>query len=161
MHYFVALEQEFKRHFVEPFTDLYGRQCLRTICSQERYQRTHDVLTGKNLFTLGTVRFLGDFVGDERACEASEAIQKFANFLGEARSEFAEVCLLISTRPIEGVPLPQLRNALAHGNESVISRLDATTFDGVRALLFDPPSQVMTRILSNSLRYSEATQRRV
>jgi hypothetical protein len=158
MHYFVALEQEFRRHFIEPFKDFYGSRFLRMSCPQERYQRTHDVLTGRSPFTLGTVRFLGEFVGNKRACESSEAIQKFAHFLGKSKSEFADVCSLIATQPIGGVPLPQLRNALAHGDESVISRLDVTTFDGVRSLLFDPSKQVMVRILSNSLRFSEATR---
>ena len=58
---------------------------------------------------------------------------------------------------IGGLALPQLRNALAHGDEIVISRVDGTTFDGVRSLLFDPPARVLPRILSYSMRYPEAS----
>ena len=152
MHYFVALEQEFRSHFVEPFTDFYRSRFLRVSCRQPRYKRTHDVLIGRTPFTLGTVRFLGEFVNNQRACDSSDAIQKFVEFLDDSKSEFTHVCSMIATQPIGGIALPQLRNALAHGDESVISRLDATTFDDIRSLLLDPPRQLMIRILSNSLR---------
>jgi hypothetical protein len=155
MHYFVVLEQEFRNHFVQPFADLYGNEFLQMRCLQQRYKRTHDLLTGKGHFTLGTVHFLGEFVVCRRACEGSEAIQKFSDFLSKRKGEFVVVCSLIATEPIGGFPLPQLRNALAHGDASVISSLDGATFDGVRSLLFEPPRQVIRRILSNSMRYSE------
>lgn len=155
MHYFVALEQEFRGHFVQPFADLYGHRFLRVRCLQERYQRTHDVLTGRSPFTLGAVRFLGGFVENRHACEDSQAIKKFADFLADRKSDFAALCSLIATQPIGGVPLPQLRNALAHGDMSVISRIDGATFDDVRSLLFNPPGQVLRRIVSNSMRQSE------
>jgi len=157
MHYFVALEQEFREHLVQPFTALYGANSCSLRCSQPAYQRTHDVLTGRSPFTLGNVRFLGDFVSSRQACEDSEAIQKFSHFLGNRRSEFVAVCSLIATQPIGGVPVPRLRNAVAHGDALVVSRLDATALDDLRSLFFAPPRQVIRRILSCSMRLSEAT----
>lgn len=154
MHYFVTLEQEFNSHFVRPFQEFcIGKDVSSFVCLQERYQRTHDVLTGKSPLTLGAVHFLGELVNSRRALEGSEAIRLFAEYLGTKKTEFSEICASIANEPIGGVPLPQLRNGLAHGDASIIARIDGGAFHTVRALLFEPPKRVMCRLLFSSMKF--------
>jgi hypothetical protein len=89
-------------------------------------------------------------VASSAACEASEAIRKFSEFLGGNKMEFAAVCSLIASELVGGTPLPMLRNALAHGNADVLSRLREGAFSDLRSLLFEPPRQVIPRILAIS-----------
>lgn len=152
MHYFVTLEQEFGDHFIQPFLDSYRSESSQMWCLQDHYQRTHDILTGKSHFTLGTVYFLGEFVDSRRARANSEAIQKFFEFLGEKKDEFITICSLIGTERINGFSLSKLRNGLAHGDADVISHIDKSTFGNLHSYLFDPPQQVLKRILLNSMK---------
>jgi len=154
MHYFVTLEQEFQNHFIQPYIASYKNKSSEMRCLQNRYQRTHDTLTGKSHFTLGTVYFLGEFVNSVEARASSDAIQMYFEFLGEKMSEFITICSIIGTERINGVSLSKLRNGLAHGDTDVISTINVSTFSNLHSYLFDPPQQVLKRILLNSMKYA-------
>ena len=153
MHYFVTLEQEFQNHFIQPFLDAYISEAPQMQCLQAKYQLTHEILVGKEHFTLGAVFFLGKFVNSGKARSSSEALQMFFDFLNEKRDEFITICSLISDEQINGIPLSKLRNGLAHGDPDVISKIDVSTFSNLHSYLFDPPQQVLKRILLNSKRF--------
>jgi len=152
MHYFVTLEQEFRNHFIQPFVDSLKKEPSEIQCYQNTYKRTHDILLGKVDFTLGTIYFLGNFVNSEQAHANSMAIQMFFEFLGNKKDEFVAICSLISTEHINGIALPKIRNGLAHGDATIISNIDKTTFRYLRSYLLYPPKQVLKRILLNSMK---------
>lgn len=152
MHYFVTLEQEFNDHFVQPFLEHTRAAGLQPTCTQERYQRTHDLLTGKSPLTLGSISFLGELSASRRACQASQAIQGFAEFLGHRAENFATLCALISKVEVSGISLPKLRNGLAHGDRDVVGRLDAAAFGLVRGIMFEAPHRLLYRVLTLSLK---------
>ena len=154
MHYFVTLEQEFKSHFIQQFIDVYGSEFSEMRCLQKQYQRTHDILTGKSHFTLGTVYFLGKSINSRQARASSEALQMYFEFLGENKGEFITICSLISTERINGVSLSRLRNGLAHGDADIISNVNESAFCNLHSYLFTPPQQVLKRILLNSMKFS-------
>jgi hypothetical protein len=64
---------------------------------------------GPSHFTLGTVHFLGGFVNSRNACENSEAIQAYSEFLGDKKSEFITICSLIGNERIDGISLSKLQ----------------------------------------------------
>ncbi|NVZ08214.1 hypothetical protein HW932_02935 [Allochromatium humboldtianum] len=154
MHYFVTLEQEFDGHFIQPFIDLHRNKLSQTSCHDVRYQRTHDVLVGKSRLTLGAVNFLSAHIKSNNACAKSEAVRMFSDFLELKRDAFSELCSLIAETRVNGIPLPQLRNGLAHGDVDVTAHIDGAAFDNLRSCLLDPPVQIFSRILSNSFQDS-------
>lgn len=152
MHYFVTLEQEFNDHLVQPFLQRIAETNFKPKCNLERYQRTHDVLTGKSPLTLGSIGFLGELIGSRRACQASEAIQDFSDFLGTKASEFATLCSLISKVEVAGAALPKLRNGLAHGDTSIFGNLDYAAFGLVRRIMLEQPHRLIHRVLTISMK---------
>ena len=152
MHYFVTLEQEFRIHFIEPFVDSLTKEPSEIECYQDTYKRTHDILLGKVDFTLGTIYFLGKFVSNQQARVNSMAIRMFYEFLGQKTDEFVTICSMISTDSINGIPLPKIRNGLAHGDAAIISNINKSTFIYLRSYLLYPPKHVIKRILLNSMK---------
>ena len=152
MHYFVTLEQELIKHYVQPFISARKHTQEHGQCFGEKYQRTHNILIGKSPFTLGSVRFFGKFVANADACAQSDAIRAFSELLGPERKQFVELCELIANKTVSGLTLTKLRNGLAHGKPEVLSRVDNGTFVQLRRSLLESPDQILAKVLAGSLK---------
>lgn len=149
MHYFVTLEKEFFRHTISPFIKC--NQILKNSqCSIHKYSHTHDILVGRSLTSLGAIPYFGRYVNDKEACDNSEAISVFSSYLGSDAIPFKAICESIENTMVCGMSLITIRNGLAHGDNSIIDRLDDGAYEELRTFLLCSPSSIIERIVKIS-----------
>lgn len=153
MHYLVTVEQEFFAHYIQPFISVKGRH-ITTGYRNPYIKTTHEILTGRTHFSMGSIYYLGKNLNDARALRDSEAMQEFYSFLGEKRIIFQEICSIISSHQICGLRITELRNGLAHGNAEIIAKINSNAYQEMHNLLFGAPIFLMKKILKNSFNFS-------
>lgn len=153
MHYLVTIEQEFFAHYIQPFINAKGIY-ITSNCRNSYLKTTHEILTGRTHFSMGSIYYLGKYLNDASAIRDSEAIQDFYNYLGERRLVFQEICSIISSYPICGLCIKELRNGLAHGNADTIAKINSNAYREIHDLLFGSPTFLLRKILKYSLKFS-------
>lgn len=150
MHYFVTLEQEFFNHLVSPFVERYKEELKTATCNDRYLTTTHEILTGKTHFSLGSIFHLGKNVIDKNSRRKSIAIDKYAQFLGEDIYQFVDICNMIGNTRIGNLTLTNMRNGLAHGNAELINQIDKNAYYKLRSFLLEAPDSVVVRVLTIS-----------
>ena len=149
MHYFVTLEQEFFRQIVSPFIES-NKHLRNSICNHKKYSPVHNLLIGRSHPSLGAIPFLGKFVDNEDACNYSEAISCFTDYLDTDILSFKAICEQIENTKICGMPLTNIRNGLAHGDNLIIKQIDDSAYYQLREFLICSPSSIIERIVEIS-----------
>ncbi len=152
MHYFVTLEQEFDRNLITPFTEEHGQRLADHTCEKHKYEKTHKILLGKDLLTVGAIPFIGSFLKSPKALSASSVIHAFGEFLASTKSPFIEICRKIERSDLRGFSFVKLRNGIAHGNQDVLGEIDHKLCGTLNEFLLGPPHEVLKLILRNSMR---------
>lgn len=150
-----GLEHEFDRNFFTPFHQNMCYKNIRTFnCRNAKYKQTHDSLVkrGKQHPTLGTIPYIGRAMSDVEAQNASEVIRTFRLFIAGKRKEFQRICEDLNNykATAKAYNLIQIRNGIAHGDDSVIKHVDKNSYEEISRLLYEPPLQILFRIINIS-----------
>lgn len=75
-------------------------------------------------------------------------------FLGNKKRAFIEICNALDTYRIgaERYRLVDLRNGIAHGDDSITTKIDKACYEDVRKVLYEPPVQILIKVIHNSMR---------
>ena len=151
MHFFVVLEQEFFYHFINPFIESTSNEIKNSICDNEKFLRTHKILTGKEHFSLGSIMFIGKLATDKKAMNDSPVINEFNKFLGHNVKGFRKLCFEINDYRVNNLSLTKMRNGIAHGDSLTIQRIDSSCYTQIYSLFFRKPTELIIKILNNSI----------
>jgi len=152
MYFFVTLEQEFINNFISPFMEANKNKTSHPSCQNSKYVKIHNILIGKENFSLGAIHFLGKAIRDEEALKQSWAIYSFEKYLKTRKEEFISLCFEISNCRINKYNLSRMRNGIAHGEPEIISNIPPSTNADLYNLLFRKPQEFILKILRNSLK---------
>lgn len=150
------VERECARHFFEPFqeSDLF-KKIGSSICDHRHFSKTNDALMDtKNHPTMGTIPYIGKAINSETALKSSKAIASFSEFLGTSCEAFCEICRNIGKYRVglKKNKIVDIRNIFAHGNADTNHAYDKSSYEDVVKFLYEPPLEVMFRIVMNSKR---------
>lgn len=150
-----SLEHEFNINFFEPFhTSQAYKNVKNSNCLNPTFQKTHNSLLKKmNIHpTMGTIPFIGRAVNSIKAQEASPLIKAFATFLGNKKNQFIAICKLLDSYKLgsQKYRLVELRNGIAHGDTLITKNIDPKCYKDVAKLLYDPPLQILFKIINAS-----------
>lgn len=152
MYFFVTLEQEFINNFITPFIEHQRVNLTLAPCLNIRYVKTHNILIGKENFSLGAILFLGRLVSDTRALNESSAIREFNIFLDIRKDDFKNLCIEICNCKIDNLSLSALRNGIAHGDSKIISTINPSVNTDLYNIFFTPPHELIHKILKYSIK---------
>ncbi len=150
------VERECARHFFEPFqeSDLF-KNMGSSICQHRYFSKTNDALMDtKNHLTMGTIPYIEKAINSETALKSSKAIASFSEFLGTSCEAFCEICRNIGKYRVglKKNKIVDIRNIFAHGNADTNHAYDKSSYEDVVKFLYEPPLEVMFRIVMNSKR---------
>lgn len=154
MYFFVTLEQEFINNYIMPFIEANKNKTFHRPCSNSKYLKTHNILIGKENFSLGAIYFLGMSVSDSEALKHSSAIYEFNLWLNRKKEEFKSLCFEISNCRVGKFYLTKMRNGIAHGEPETIAKIPSTANTDLYNYLFRKPHELIIKILRNSLKYN-------
>ena len=145
------VEREFARHFFIPFqkSNLFKNMGF-SLCSNHRYVKTDEALKDTTKHpTMGNIPYIGKAVSTKNALDASVAIAAFSKFLGNSKTQFCDICKNIESYRvgIKKNKIVDIRNIFAHGNDDKNSAYDKTSYDDVVKFLYEPPLQILFKIV--------------
>lgn len=151
-----SIEREFNLNFFAPFKrSRYYKKVKDRFCYNRKFEITHTALNDLNSIpTLGAIPFIGRAVRTKQGIESSEVIKAFGIFLGEKRKEFCCLCDAIQNYQIglKKYNIIDIRNGVAHGDAKIKEECDEKCFEGVKALLYEPPIQIMFSVIVISMK---------
>lgn len=150
------VEREFARHFFDPFQESSSFKKMGiSICSNHQFVKTHDALKDtKNHPTMGNIPFIGKALKSKVALQSSTVISAFAKFLGKSTDNFCDICQSIESYRVglSKKRIVDIRNIFAHGNTDKNKAYDKSSYIDVARFLYEPPLQILFRLVINSKR---------
>lgn len=156
MHYFVTLETEFRQKLIVPFQRALGDQLRKFRSFDVAERQTHDILVGRTEMTIGSMEFLGRYIGRPDSLIYSESIRQYKAFLGDKVPEVVKLCADIGNAKICNVNLRDLRNRLAHGDAAMLKGSKAIDLacSQLRDFLLLPDNGILERIVAIGMQHS-------
>lgn len=148
-----SVERELELNAFQPFRE---SELFKNIedfsCTFKKVEGTHKSL--QRPVTLGSIPFIGRDVNNERYIQESSVLQAFAEFLGDKKEVFTEICRSIDQYKIDNCmkSIVDLRNGIAHGDAAVTEFCDESCYHDICKFIYEPPIQIMFSIILHSLK---------
>lgn len=148
-----SVERELELNVFQPFRE---SELFKNIedfsCTFKKVEGTHKSL--QRSVTLGSIPFIGRDVNNERYIQESSVLQAFAEFLGDKKEVFTEICRSIDQYKIDNgmKSIVDLRNGIAHGDATVTEFCDESCYHDICKFIYEPPIQIMFSIILHSLK---------
>ena len=148
-----SVERELELNVFQPFRE---SELFKNIedfsCTFKKVEGTHKSL--QRPVTLGSIPFIGRDVNNERYIQESSVLQAFAEFLGDKKEVFTEICRSIDQYKIDNgmKSIVDLRNGIAHGDATVTEFCDESCYHDICKFIYEPPIQIMFSIILHSLK---------
>ena len=148
-----SVERELELNVFQPFRE---SELFKNIedfsCTFKKVEGTHKSL--QRPVTLGSIPFIGRDVNNERYIQESLVLQAFAEFLGDKKEVFTEICRSIDQYKIDNgmKSIVDLRNGIAHGDAAVTEFCDESCYHDICKFIYEPPIQIMFSIILHSLK---------
>ena len=148
-----SVERELELNVFQPFRE---SELFKNIedfsCTFKKVEGTHKSL--QRSVTLGSIPFIGRDVNNERYIQESSVLQAFAEFLGDKKEVFMEICRSIDRYKIDNgmKSIVDLRNGIAHGDATVTEFCDESCYHDICKFIYEPPIQIMFSIILHSLK---------
>lgn len=148
-----SVERELELNIFKPFRESDAfKNIERLECTLKKVESTHKSL--QRPVTLGSIPFIGRDVNNERYIQESSVLQAFAQFLGDKKEVFTEICRSIDQYKIDNgmKSIVDLRNGIAHGDATITEFCDESCYHDVCKFIYEPPIQIMFSIILHSLK---------
>jgi hypothetical protein len=151
--FFRTLEREFKYKFIHTFQNSnYFKNITDYNCYEDSLLKIHNSLCDNKFkeFSIGTIPFIGRAINNKDNYSSSSVLYFFTQFLGSKKKVFCNICKDINSYKISvnKYKIYELRNAIAHGDDSIISLIDNKLFNDIKNVFFEPPLKILSNIIN-------------